>query len=1804
MGILEDAAKQNSTTQPQVTPATPTQPSTPSAPQGGSILEQAAAAQGQQPPASTVPPTPETESLTDRWAREAEDTLRAGYHGLTGEIETEGERGKRTTTSPESAYLGFTPQNVAYNFGDMLKGMKDFGLDAFHDLVSSKTPVIIPDEKNVSWADPQAKTLLAKYVSAPAEAERQKAQDEAVRYINSTGWEAAGHLLGYGVHQVGEAVPMVGPFLASIVEQARKGDVGGALAKVAALKAAEKTIESVSEANRKLRGAMTPEERAALGGKPTPRTETYSPAQGGEGPRTSTQTGTVAGEKTKLRPTTRTTAGVEAPVTAKASATLEGEQPSILNRAAGALTTPTAETRFGKEETAPAAQRQAQSTIGQVAEDKIAQHLAVVNGEEAPEAIAGTQQVSKFTAPDEAWQEMQNTAKATTLKTADAISQREQAEWEAKRDEAVNDYRESVERHNKNIDDYNAQAKPAERMQHVEFDPEDALVPERPQSYNELRSEVQRQEALASRQNPDAASREEAINKGLPKAEKAMDGWFKQHSDEISPAEYDSFKKLWADSERFKEIANGLRPSLLKGDLTGNKMRNVEAAMNTRQIRKGQAPEAFARLLGPDGYNNWHNVAKLFDTVKDPTLPEMFKSWGQYASEYLLSALLPHLGLGPAVKWTTEKLLNHVMFDPEFGSTFGKVVDWLKGRGGLAAQSITELPANLRDRLVNIVKSYQASKTSSEKGMAGADINKPRFGRKGLGGPAEPTSEDVQAASAPERDTNILGQVQRDMPNASLSEQLMEAARRANPKPAAKNAAAASADEYNQKLGRPPITEVMPQATPNGRELADAYDKMKHNPNDPNVQRAYTAMKDEIDDQWEHAVQSGFKFEPWTKEGQPYANSREMMQDVKNNHHLFFFTGGDLAADHPLAETDPKTGLTYNEKLRAVHDLYGHAAGGFEFGPKGEEAAYQTHAQMFSPEALPALTTETRGQNNWVNQGPHMRNAEGQIIQKGEPGYLAPTERPFAENKAALLPEKFLAEHPVIEAIKSGEPFAILQAENPQNTRVSEAKNAELTETLRRELISRGYKPVAVGGNTRDVAGVTEHAFFVPGMDTTEALDLGKKYNQQGILTHDGLHDLNSGTTVPIDRTGKILTGDEARKQQYFTTVGSTDFHVPLKAPETFEAHHWSSVPNLTETNPEMMGTGVRGAERARMGEPGFLKRTNFGTEGYKEPAVQGKPYRYVANLDKSKYYDAQNDPEGIWQKGFQEGGATGAEKAVRDAGYHGYRIGNEVASFEKVAVQPERRAERRAPMSATELEEAIKNRKPVQTPFDVTEGAMATINHDIDQRLQPPVELPKPEYKNTGNGFYEVKTGDSGYLLAKDVAPEENSTEPSTEVQIASHRVAPEMRGKGIGAGQIEELAKSLPRTKTAILSDTSMTDSAVGSWKRLQSAYPLAVSEQPNGQWKFDLEKFRAPATTRTTVVPKGSTVELMHNPLPVKATGEDGPTTIDVAKALNKYTKRNLGALKPGSEPTEMVDRAKSIAEDEARYQLGQNNSGTTWYTEQMDEHDRIAKEMRPALNDDTKLSLFKMAEAILSAGQKPYRNFTATMEAFDHYVKNGKFSGTNPENRMSWGPRGIKAYASAFDSLNSLIDEKGEKGAVDWLMSEHPVAELREYNKWVRGKKSDTQPGVMILGPKRGPFAQNLHGLESSFTADMWVSRTWNRWMGTIEIDPESGEITSDLPRNQQERSLMRQAFEETAQKLGLTTSSLQAVLWYYEQALYTAHGTPKESWSFSDAAARAQAEERARAPQPAPEETPRKREGRYRDKGTEFNPEEF
>jgi predicted nucleotidyltransferase len=92
-------------------------------------------------------------------------------------------------------------------------------------------------------------------------------------------------------------------------------------------------------------------------------------------------------------------------------------------------------------------------------------------------------------------------------------------------------------------------------------------------------------------------------------------------------------------------------------------------------------------------------------------------------------------------------------------------------------------------------------------------------------------------------------------------------------------------------------------------------------------------------------------------EGHPYANAKELRDDVFNNQVMKVSTSD---AEHDIF--DPQT----NAKFRAVHDFMSHiqaiGSRGTDFSLKGEIQSYNTHLKTMPPMAWPALFTEIIGQ--------------------------------------------------------------------------------------------------------------------------------------------------------------------------------------------------------------------------------------------------------------------------------------------------------------------------------------------------------------------------------------------------------------------------------------------------------------------------------------------------------------------------------------------------------------------------------------------------------------------------------------------------------------------------------------------------------------------------------------------------------------------------------------------------------------------------------------------------------------------------
>ena len=187
------------------------------------------------------------------------------------------------------------------------------------------------------------------------------------------------------------------------------------------------------------------------------------------------------------------------------------------------------------------------------------------------------------------------------------------------------------------------------------------------------------------------------------------------------------------------------------------------------------------------------------------------------------------------------------------------------------------------------------------------------------------------------------------------------------------------------------------------------------------VERAYRQLGSETTDQFNRMpIQQ--TFHPGDLD---YANSRAMVSDVVQNQNLNVFRGGDR---HDfLHNINPRTGLNENEMFRGVHDYFGHAIRGNQFGPLGEEIAFASHGQMYSPLARAAAGSETRGQNSWVNYGGanldlqmqirDLRTQRDQAQRAGRTGEVAEIDAAlrevgqqwtYAPQNAVLLPPEML----------------------------------------------------------------------------------------------------------------------------------------------------------------------------------------------------------------------------------------------------------------------------------------------------------------------------------------------------------------------------------------------------------------------------------------------------------------------------------------------------------------------------------------------------------------------------------------------------------------------------------------------------------------------------------------------------------------------------------------------------------------------------------------------------------------------------
>ena len=233
------------------------------------------------------------------------------------------------------------------------------------------------------------------------------------------------------------------------------------------------------------------------------------------------------------------------------------------------------------------------------------------------------------------------------------------------------------------------------------------------------------------------------------------------------------------------------------------------------------------------------------------------------------------------------------------------------------------------------------------------------------------------------------------------------------------------------------------------------------------------------------------------------------------------------------------------------------------------------------------------------------------------------------------------------------------------------------------------------------------------------------------------------------------------------------------------------------------------------------------------------------------------------------------------------------------------------------------------------------------------------------------------------------------------------------------------------------------------------------------------------------------------------------------------------------------------------------------------------------------------AISSPGVNVGSDFKVAANIADIYLDTGKIPTTNPLSKQTekdvlvkmgkakvgdekgWTQR--SHLKGQLEFVQKYIDQNGLDKFIDFLDTPTTRRELntlrKEYGmKPISGALDKEIYGADMFGPKVSKFMQSLMGTSDESVPDIWFTRGFNRKSGNVYTIKKDGvKASADQPRNLSERKIMDNYIEQIRNTLqneyGITLNNrdTQAVLWYFEQGLYTKIGVKSEPKSYADAA---------------------------------------
>lgn len=310
------------------------------------------------------------------------------------------------------------------------------------------------------------------------------------------------------------------------------------------------------------------------------------------------------------------------------------------------------------------------------------------------------------------------------------------------------------------------------------------------------------------------------------------------------------------------------------------------------------------------------------------------------------------------------------------------------------------------------------------------------------------------------------------------------------------------------------------------------------------------------------------------------------------------------------------------------------------------------------------------------------------------------------------------------------------------------------------------------------------------------------------------------------------------------------------------------------------------------------------------------------------------------------------------------------------------------------------------------------------------------------------------------------------------------------------------------------------------------------------------------------------------------------VDIHEYLDNPQKRDVLNQKDFDD---MIQEAK----EEIMYQLKQEKTGKDWYDGDIEKTMKLLEEDNPNFYaGGEKKDLLVFLTSIMSSGQNVGYDMNVALRIMDKYIETGTIYPRNPDKfytkkeAKKYKKRGQpsiegtpKAWTQqtndkALSFTDAFIKDKGLTAFLDFV---HAPTTRREASKLAEkyglkpflGRKDEPIIGANLFGDKIGNFMQNMMGMDTDANvADIWFTRMMNRRQGNMFIVPKTGKnkgkrISIDQPQSVPHREAYDRFIDVLSKEMGESKRDTQAILWYFEQGLYSKLGVPSEPKKYSE-----------------------------------------